>query len=107
MLEKFLEIVHNNLNSMIIDGIKYVIYDDSIVEKPFALALDDDPEVKLFFKLPPRFKVDIPIGNYNPDWIVYMNKENEEKLYFIIDTKGSTNLIQLRLEERLKINYGK
>ena len=28
--------------------------------------------LKMFFKLPPRFKVDTPIGTYNPDWAVYV-----------------------------------
>lgn len=143
-LEKFLEIVRNNLYKMIIDGIQYikvdgkeyyaqeifdsselkgnldkdavqvknsiydyVIYDSSTIEKPFALALDDDPDVKLFFKLPPKFKVDTPIGSYNPDWAVYMEKDGADKLYFILETKGSTNLMQLRTTEQLKIKCGR
>ena len=44
---------------------------DSSVESRFAMALDDDPDVKMFLKLPSRFKVDTPIGSYNPDWTVY------------------------------------
>ena len=42
----------------------YVVYDSSLVEKPFALALDHDPDVKMFFKIPSRFQVDTPIGTY-------------------------------------------
>lgn len=44
----------------------YIVY-DSTVESRFAIALDDNPDVKMFFKLPRRFKVDTPIGSYNPD----------------------------------------
>lgn len=85
----------------------YVVYDSSLVEKPFALALDNDPDVKMFFKIPSRFHVDTPIGTYNPDWAVYLNKNGEEKLYFVLETKGSTSLMDLRSKEQLKIYCGK
>lgn len=85
----------------------YVIYDSSTIEKPFAIALDNDPDVKMFFKMPDKFKVETPIGQYNPDWAVYLNHNGEEKLYFILETKGSTNLIDLRTKEQLKIHCGK
>lgn len=45
----------------------HVIYESSTVERPFAMALDNDPDVKLFFKIPPRFKIETPVGTYNPD----------------------------------------
>lgn len=85
----------------------YVVYDSSFVEKPFALALDHDSDVKMFFKIPSRFQVDTPIGTYNPDWAVYLTKNGEEKLYFILETKGSTNIMDLRSKEQLKIYCGK
>ena len=85
----------------------HVIFDSSTVEKPFALALDNDPEVKLFLKIPRNFKIDTPIGTYNPDWAVYMNRDGLEKLYFILETKGTTALLELRETEKLKIHCGK
>ncbi len=85
----------------------YIVYDSSSVERPFAIALDNDPDVKMFFKIPDRFKIDTPIGTYNPDWAVYLTRNGEEKLYFILETKGSTSLIDLRTKERLKIHCGK
>lgn len=85
----------------------YVVYDSSTIEKPFAVALDNDPDVKLFFKIPERFKIQTPIGTYNPDWAVYLTKNGEEKLYFILETKGSTSLFDLRTREQLKIHCGK
>ena len=85
----------------------YVVYDSSSVEKPFAVALDNDPDVKMFFKIPDRFKVETPIGTYNPDWAVYFVKNGEEKLYFILETKGSTSSMDLRTREQLKIHCGK
>ncbi len=85
----------------------YIVYDSSSVERPFAIALDNDPDVKMFFKIPDRFKIDTPIGTYNPDWAVYLTRNGEEKLYFILETKGSTSLIDLRTKEQLKIHCGK
>ena len=85
----------------------YVVYDSSTVEKPFAVALDSDPDVKLFFKIPDRFKIQTPIGTYNPDWAVYLTRNGEEKLFFVLETKGSTNLLDLRTREQLKIHCGK
>ena len=85
----------------------YVVYDSSTIEKPFAVALDDDPDVKLFFKIPERFKIQTPIGTYNPDWAVYLTRNGEEKLYFVLETKGSTSFFDLRTREQLKIHCGK
>lgn len=85
----------------------YIIYDSTTIEKPFALALDDDPDVKMFFKLPSRFKVDTPIGTYNPDWAVYVEIDGMKKMYFVLETKGSLNLFDLRESESLKIRCGK
>ncbi|MDD3000588.1 MAG: DEAD/DEAH box helicase family protein [Candidatus Riflebacteria bacterium] len=85
----------------------YVIYDSTTVEKPFALELDDDPDVKMFFKLPSRFKVDTPIGTYNPDWAVYLEIDGMKKLYFVLETKGKINELDLRGREDLKIRCGR
>ena len=85
----------------------YIVYDSSSIERPFAVALDNDPDVKMFFKIPNRFKIETPIGTYNPDWAVYLTKNGEEKLYFVLETKGSTSFMDLRTREQLKIHCGK
>ena len=85
----------------------YVVYDSKTVERPFAVALDNDPNVKLFFKIPPRFKIETPIGTYNPDWAVYLEQDGTTKLYFVLETKGTTDLFGLRPEEKQKILCGK
>lgn len=84
----------------------YVIYDSDTIERPFAIALDNDPEVKMFFKIPKKFKIETPIGTYNPDWAVYLDRDGVQKMYFVLETKGSTNLFDLRAPERLKIHCG-
>ena len=85
----------------------HIIYDSSTVEKPFAVALDKDPDVKMFFKIPDRFKIDTPIGTYNPDWAVLWERNGEQKLYFILETKGTESLFNLKTPEQLKIHCGK
>ena len=85
----------------------YVIYDSDTVERPFAEALDSDPDVKLFFKIPQKFKISTPLSNYSPDWAVYIEKEGEKKMYFVLETKGTTDEYKLRPEERLKIHCGR
>lgn len=84
----------------------HIIYDSSTIEKPFALALDNDPDVKMFFKIPNKFKIDTPIGTYNPDWAILWEKNGEQKLYFIVETKGTVDLFGQRTPEQLKIHCG-
>jgi len=88
---------------------EHSVYDvveyDSETEKEFARALDKQENIKLFAKLPSWFKVDTPVGKYNPDWAVL--KENDEKLYLICETKGSLDYGQLRTTEDIKIECGK
>ncbi len=85
----------------------YIVYDSSSIERPFAVALDNDPDVKMFFKIPERFKIETPIGTYNPDWAVLLTKNGEEKLYFVLETKGSTSFMDLRTREQIKIHCGR
>ncbi len=53
----------------------------------FACDLDNNEAVKLFVKLPSWFKIDTPIGSYNPDWAFVT--EREEKLYFVRETEST------------------
>jgi len=85
----------------------YIVYDNSTIEKEFANELDNDEEVKFFFKIPDRFKISTPVGPYNPDWAIYVENDNEKKLYFVVETKGSKQIGQLRGNEWEKIQCGK
>jgi len=92
-------------------GVQNSIYDhviyDSGTENRFAQSLDNDPDVKMFFKIPSRFKIETPIGTYNPDWAVYLEQNGDKKLYFVLETKGTTVLSDLRTPEQLKIWCGR
>jgi type III restriction enzyme len=78
---------------------------DSDIERDFARDCEADESIKFFFKLPRRFKIPTPIGNYNPDWAVIL--ENDSKIYFVAETKGTLNKQLLRDVERMKIDCGK
>jgi type III restriction enzyme len=95
-------------NAIAVDRSVYdhIIYDSSTVERPFAVALDNDPDVQMFFKIPDKFKIETPIGNYNPDWAVYIDKDGEQRLYFVLETKGAKHISDLRTPEQLKIHCG-
>jgi type III restriction enzyme len=87
----------------------HVLYDSDTVERPFAVALDDDPDVRMFFKIPSSFKIETPIGTYNPDWAVYLDKDGEERLYFVLETKGVSGQIglnELPGQQKQKIHCG-
>ena len=90
----------------------YVIF-DSEVEKNFVKRLEENPEVKLYVKLPAFFKVPTPIGSYNPDWAIVVEWKNlhgeptgEPTLYLVRETKGTTNRNHLRPDERRKVDCG-
>ncbi len=57
--------------------------------------------------MPPKFKIDTPIGSYNPDWAVYLERNGTEKLYFVLESKGTADTDALRTAERQKIHCGK
>jgi type III restriction enzyme len=82
-----------------------VIEFDSEVEKRFAADLDANDHVKLFVKLPRWFKIDTPIGEYNPDWAFVT--EREERLYFVRETKSTLDSQDRRIKENQKIHCGR
>lgn len=87
---------------------------ESDVERRFVQGLEKRDDVKLYVKLPGWFKVPTPIGDYNPDWAIVVEPRDEhgqptgeQLLYLVRETKDTTNLDELRLEEARKIHCGK
>ncbi len=76
---------------------------DSEVETKFAKQFEERDEIKVYVKLPNWFKIETPIGSYNPDWAVVINEFDEERLYFVVETKGKSDINLLREEEKAKI----
>lgn len=84
----------------------YVIY-DSETERSMAQRLESSDNVKVFTKLPVWFKIDTPLGAYNPDWALVWDDGNEQKLYFVVETKGGLFEDAIKPTERAKITCGK
>jgi type III restriction enzyme len=80
------------------------IHVESSYESDFARDCEADESIKFFFKLPRDFKVPTPIGNYRPDWAVVF--ENDKRIYFVAETKGTIDWQKLRELENMKIKCG-
>ncbi len=85
---------------------EYVVYDSSNEEK-FAIQFENNNSVKCYAKLPNWFKIPTPLGTYNPDWAVLIEKDDEQKLYFVIETKANLMDDALRPNERMQKDCGK
>lgn len=83
----------------------YVVY-DSDNEAVFSQKFEANEDIKLYAKLPDWFKVSTPLGSYNPDWAVLIEKDGMKKLYFVIETKANINEQSLRPTESQKIKCG-
>ena len=81
----------------------HIIY-DSDNERTFAEKLDTDKNVAVYVKLPNGFYISTPVGRYNPDWAIAFYEGSVKHIYFIAETKGSMNSMQLRLVEESKIH---
>jgi type III restriction enzyme len=83
-----------------------VVYDAG-TEAAFADALEKNTAVKVYAKLPGWFTVPTPLGSYNPDWAILVEKDGAERLYFVVETKSSLFTDDLRDRESAKIECGK
>ena len=83
-----------------------VIY-ESDTEARFADQLERNSAVRVYAKLPGWFAVPTPLGSYNPDWAVLIQSDEGERLYFVVETKASTLVDDLRGTENAKIQCGK
>ena len=81
----------------------YVVL-DSAVERQFAQYLDGREDIKLFMKLPDKFRIPTPVGDYNPDWAIIRIEDGTEHLYLIRETKSSLDSTKRRSSENAKIN---
>ncbi len=101
-LNNLLEI--KNKSKTIYNFIEY----DSDIEREFAKKLDERDDIKLFVKLPYWFVIETPIGDYRPDWAIVKKVDGrEDRLYFVRETKGTTDTRKLRGYEAEKIFCGK
>ena len=106
----------NNFKGSLADNILEVkkhVHDyvktDSKVEREFAKALETE-DVLVYAKLPRGqngFQIPTPLGNYSPDWAIVFDAEKYKYVYFIAETKGSMESLQLKEIEQKKISYAR
>lgn len=90
-----------DVNNSIYDAVLF----ESKIEREFAEALSTREDIKLFIKLPGWFKIDTPMGTYNPDWAIV--KEEDEKLYLVRETKSTKEQLKLHGYEWAKVQCGR
>ena len=77
------EVLNGYLNKNMLETQKsvydHVVY-DSDIEETFAREFEKSNDIKLYAKLPDWFKIDTPLGSYNPDWAVLVEQDGKEKL---------------------------
>ena len=81
----------------------HIVY-DSTNEKNFVSELDINSDVAVYVKLPDGFYISTPVGRYNPDWAIAFYEGTVKHIYFVAETKGSMNSMQLRLIEESKLH---
>jgi type III restriction enzyme len=79
---------------------------DSDIERKFAQDLETE-EVVVYAKMPSGFKIPTPLGSYNPDWAIVFENNKFKYVYFIAETKGSMESLQLKGIEKQKIDYAR
>lgn len=84
-------------------GVQDYVFPDSDGEGAFAANLDAADEVEVYAKLPRTFKIPTPVGNYAPDWAIAFKRGSVRHVYFVAETKGSLDSLELRGVESAKI----
>ena len=80
----------------------HVIY-DSENERKFAGELDISEKVAVYVKLPSSFFISTPVGHYNQDWAIAFTEGSVRHIFFVAETKGNTDSLELRGVENAKI----
>ena len=92
-------------------NIQDYVFTDGIAEKSvercFAEDMDNADEVCVYAKLPKGFTIPTPVGNYSPDWAIAFYEGTVKHIYFIAETKGTMESLNLRPIEQAKIKCAK
>lgn len=88
----------------------YVFTDGSAeksIERKFVEDLDAADEVCVYAKLPRSFQIPTPVGNYSPDWAIAFYEGTVKHIFFVAETKGTMDSLELRPIEKAKISCAK
>ena len=80
---------------------------DKSIERRFAEDLDSANEVCVYAKLPKGFHIPTPVGNYSPDWAIAFYEGTVKHIFFVAETKGTMESLNLRPIEQAKISCAK
>lgn len=80
---------------------------DKSVERRFAEDMDEANEVCVYAKLPKGFSIPTPVGNYSPDWAIAFYAGTVKHIFFVAETKGTMDSLNLRPIEQAKIACAK
>ncbi len=78
--------------------------DGQSIERKFAEDMDLADEVCVYAKLPKGFSIPTPVGNYSPDWAIAFHKGTVKHIFFIAETKGTMETLNLKPIEKAKID---
>ncbi|MCG4580066.1 type III restriction endonuclease [Clostridium cochlearium] len=78
-----------------------------MVERRFVKDIDNADEVVVYEKLPKRFSIPTPVGKYSPDWAIAFKEGTVKYIYFVAETKGTMDSLNLRPIEKAKIDCTK
>lgn len=81
--------------------------DGKSVERKFAEDMDLANEVCVYAKLPKGFSIPTPVGNYSPDWAIAFNSGAVKHIFFVAETKGTMETLNLKPIEQAKIKCAK
>ena len=73
------------------------------VEQRFVTDLDAAEEVVVYAKLPKGFAIPTPVGNYSPDWAIAFQEGSVKHIFFVAETKGTMESLQLKPVEAAKL----
>ena len=88
-------------------NIQRFVFPDSDGERRFAEDLDLHDEVAVYAKLPRAFQIPTPVGNYAPDWAIAFKEGSVRHVFFVAETKGTMDTLDLSSVEQSKIACAK
>ena len=77
------------------------------IERRFVEDLDAAEEVCVYAKLPRTFQIPTPVGDYSPDWAIAFYEGTVKHIFFVAETKGTMETLNLRPIEQAKISCAK
>ena len=88
-------------------SIQRFVFPDSDGERKFAEDMDAAAEVVVYAKLPRAFQIPTPVGNYAPDWAIAFKEGSVRHAFFVAETKGTMDTLELSGVENAKIACAK